>query len=153
MVLYSKHILLFGFPHQADTLFLVLHGRADYLTPYILTGDGDYKPGGNFLCRVGDFKLIWGFEGTNDGWGENCTYIWRYRPNLEQLGLDADSLLKTEDVFIGSLAKWQAEVWVKLLSQRRFDPADLSSGMTHFYNVIGRCRAIPVINTIKCKTH
>ena len=102
---------------------------------YIYVANYIYK---YVLCfRSGDFKLIWGFEGINDGWGRNCTLVWRYRPNVERLGY-GDELLKTNMTFIANMRPWEKHVWSTMSKEQNFQPSDLNSGVTHYYNLVSK---------------
>ena len=90
------------------------------------------------LCfRYGDFKPIWGFEGINDGWGQNCTIVWRNRSTVERLGY-GDELLRTNKSFIDNLRPWQKDVWSTVSKERNFQPSNVNSGATHYFNLVSK---------------
>ena len=69
---------------------------------------------------MGDWKLIWGFEGYADGYGLNTEPCWNYTPDLADLGLNGNDVTDDPDV--------QMERWVALAALRRFDPKNITSG-------------------------
>ena len=78
---------------------------------------------------MGDWKLIWGFNGYADGYGLDALPCWNVPANLVQLGLDGDDQTDDPDE--------QMRRWVELTDINRFDPNDITSGTALLFNIAG----------------
>lgn len=120
-----------------DQSDMIISGRGTKRTEFVYNLDmlPEFNAGQAAL-RMGAYKLMWGFDGLLDGWGENTTSTWRYPPNLEELAVDPGYMHDSSVPFIMPMNAGELEIYNLLRDSRWFNMSDLSSGKTRLYNLI-----------------
>jgi hypothetical protein len=90
-----------------------------------------------FSCRVGDYKLIWGAPGFNDGRGLNMTVFYKDEGNLALVGLSPAQMTEQHREKRAPYQQTAAEKYAifKLIQFWSWNRDDISSGYAQLFNL------------------